>query len=248
MHNRRQELLNRLKAAADKRPPLPEDFLSLCFQVLYGLPAELQLRAAVHMRERYLPIYEMKVPGSTWCRQLLGDLDAWFRADGEATPDGPDDIDSADRMYQAGFTELLSGYRHRDDPACLTAAICGTMLNVIHARAQNVFLADDPVVVRLQKEHDAWWDAWGGVEEDLWPPQPDAMRQLAQPEHNPSRNVAFDAVYRREWLHVAEWLRAETVWQYPEPEDLETMMRGLERWEAHQFLPMGPLRTEPEVP
>ena len=118
--------------------------------------------------------------------------------------------------------------------------------HAIRARAQNVFLADDPVVVRLQKEHDAWWDAWGGVEEELWPPQPESFHQLAQHEHNPPRNVAFNAVYRREWLHLAEWLRAEAVWEHPEPDDLEAMMRGLKRWEARECCPMGPECTEPE--
>jgi hypothetical protein len=241
MSDRRKDLLNRLKAAADKTPRVPEDFLSLSFQILYGLPSDLQFRVAFHMYERYLPVHEKKWPGVTWPRKVLGDLDAWFRTEGEATPDEPADIDSADLGYQASFTDLLCAYRYRDDPACLTGGLCSTMLAMIHVRAENVFVADDPMAARLWKEH----RAWHMIDEERRPPEPASFNQLWQPEHNAGENVAFLAVYRREWLHVVEWLRAEAVWQYPEPGDLEAMKRGLERWEAHQFLPMGPERADP---
>ena len=66
---------------------------------------------------------------------------------------------------------------------------------------------------------------------------------LESPAHNPFHNVAFIAVYRREWATVAAWLHAETVWQYPEP-DMEAMMRGLARWQARDFWPLGPERAE----
>jgi len=126
MEDRRKDLLNQLEAAAHKTPRVPEDFLSLCFQIMYGLPMELQLRAAFHRYERYLPIHEAKWPGITWPRQVLADLDAWFRAEGEATPDEPDDVDAADLKYQATFTDLLCASRYRDDPACLTAGLVST--------------------------------------------------------------------------------------------------------------------------
>ena len=76
--------------------------------------------------------------------------------------------------------------------------------------------------------------------------KPPSFDLLWKPEHNAHDNVAFIAVYRREWQRIAAWLRAEAVWQYPEPRDLEAMRRGLERWEAHQFLPMGPERAPEE--
>jgi len=246
MEDRRKDLLNRLEAAAHKTPREPDDFLSLSFQILYGLPMELQLRAALHMFERYLPIHEKKWPGIAWPRQILADVDAWFRAEGEATPDEPDDIDAADLKYQARFTDLLFAYRYKDDPASLPAGLCSTMLGQIHARAQNVFVADDPVAAQLWKEHRAWKITWGSTEEEHRPPEPESFDQLWQPEHNAFDNVAFDAVYRREWLHVVEWLRAEAVWKYPEPDDMEAMLRGLKRWEAREFIPMGPERAEPQ--
>ena len=240
MGNRREDLLTRLEAAAAKTPLVPEDFLSPSFQILYGVPLEFQLRAACHMCERYLPIYEKKLPGSTWCRQLLGDLDAWFRAEGEATPDIPDESDSADTLYHYSFTNFLVAYHYKYDPASLTAGVCGTIIHVVHARAQNVWLADDSVAAQLEMEK----DAWRRIDEEHRPPAPESFRQLWQSEHTPTLNIAFDAVYRREWLYVAEWLRAEAVWKYPDPDDMDAMMRGLERWKAREFCPMGPERTD----
>jgi hypothetical protein len=76
MENRRKDLLNQLEADASKVPLETGHFVSIAFQILYGLPMDLQLRAALHMCERYLPIHEKKLPGSAWVRRLLGDLDA----------------------------------------------------------------------------------------------------------------------------------------------------------------------------
>ncbi len=255
MDTRRQDLLNRLEVAAKKNVRTHEElvvlkdtFIPHIFQIIYGLPEELQFRAAFHMCERYLPIFEKKQPGSTWARQLIGDLDAWFRAERDSTPEIPDEADSADTSYQYGFTNLLVGYHYRDDPACLTAGVCGTILHVVSARARNVFLADDPMVIQFEEEDRAWWATWGDVDQAHWPPQPDAMRQLAQPEHSASDNVAYLAVYSRECLHVVEWLRAEKVWTYPEPNDLDVMMRGLERWKEGECTPLLPERKEHTKP
>lgn len=251
MDDRRRDLLNRLEVAA-KKPvctdddlvSLNDDFFSLGFQILYGLPEELQFRAAFHMCERYLPIFEKKQPGSTWVRQLLGDIAEWHRVEGDATPDAPDEADSADAHYHSGFTDLLVGYRFRDHPACLAAGVCGMILSVVWARARNVFLADDPIVIQFEKEDRSWWDTWGDVDESLWPPQPESMFQMYKPEHLPLNNVAFQAVYCRECLHVVEWLRAEEVWKYPEPNDLNAMRHGLKRWEDCECTFLTPIYVE----
>ncbi len=125
-----------------------------------------------------------------------------------------------------------------------------------YARARNVWLADDAIAARIEKEKDAYHrmedayyrneDGSYRMEEEDRPPEPDHFYDLWKPEHSDYHNVAFVAVYRREFQRIAEWLHAETVWQYPEPEDLEAMRRGLERWKDHDFLPMGPQRTEPD--
>lgn len=263
METRRQDLLNQLEAATNKPVcthehlvALNDTFISHIFQIMYGLPDELQFRAAFHMCERYLPIFEKKQPHSTWARQLIGDLDAWFRAEVDSTPDIPDDSDSADTSYQYGFTNLLVGYHYRDDPACLTAGVCGMILHVISARAQNIFLADDPIAARIEKEKAAYHrmkdahhrnqDGSYREDEEDYPPEPAYFSDLWQPEHSASDNVAFLAVYRRECLHIAEWLRVKEVWIYPEPDNLDAMMRELNRWEEGECTPMLPARKAPD--
>jgi len=208
---------------------------------MYGLPWELQIRGACYACERYLPIFEAKWGGVSWPRQLLGDVDAWHRMHGRGTEDAPEEADSADGSYLFCFDFLLSAYHHQDDPVSLTAGSCGPMGYAAHARARNVWLADDPEAARIEKEESAHYR----IDEEYRPPKPRSFDELWKPEHNVYDNVAFIAVYRREWAIIAAWLRAEAVWQYPEP-DLDAMMRGLERWEAHEFYPMGPERTEPE--
>jgi hypothetical protein len=243
METRRQELLRKLNETATgvASEDLSSDCKTLGFQIMYGLPWELQVRAACQMCELYLPIFELKWRGVTWPRRLLGDLDAWHRVHGRGTEDTPEEADSADGAYLFCFDFLLSAYHHKDDPVSLTAGSCGTMGYAAYARARNVWLADDPVAARIEKEQ----SAYHRIEEEERPPEPPSFDLLWKPEHNAHDNVAFIAVYRREWQRIAAWLRAEAVWQYPEPGNLEAMRRGLERWEAHQFLPMGPERADP---
>jgi hypothetical protein len=247
MTTRRQDLLKQLEEAAVRAEPI--DLLEQCsaigFQVIYGLPWELQIRAACHMCEQYLPIFEAKWPGVTWPRQLIGDVDAWHRIEGRGRPDCPDEADSADGAYYFGFDFLLCAYHYKDDPVSLAAGACGTMAQAAYARASHVWLADDPVAARIEQEKDKYY----AIDEELRPSEPPSLfRELNKPAHSPYHNVAFVAVHRREWAQVAVWLRAEAVWQCPEPSDLDAVMLGLQRWEAHQFLPIkGPERAEPRL-
>lgn len=238
MEARKHKLLRGLEEAAAGAAPerASSDCKRICFQVLYWLPWELQYRAARGMCERYLPVFEAKWPGVTWPRRLLGDVDAWHRAEGRGTPDVPDNADSADTAYYFCFDFLLCAYHYKDDPVSLTANACGTMGHAAYARARNVWLADDPEAARIEQEKFAYYR----IDEEQRPSKPASFHKLWEPEHNAYDNAAFIAVYQREWLHIAEWLRAEAVCKYPEPDDLEGMRRGLERWEAHQFLPIGP--------
>ena len=82
MEKRRLELLKKLEVTLTQDLE-PEDFLSVCYQILYGLPWELQIQAASAALERYLPIFAAKCPDQAWPQQLLNDVDAWHRAGGQ---------------------------------------------------------------------------------------------------------------------------------------------------------------------
>lgn len=238
MKTRRRELLKKLEGAAAGATPvdLSSDCKAICFHIMYGLPTELQIRAACFMCERYLPIFQAKWPGVSWPQQLLGDVDGWHRVKGRGTPDAPEEADSADGAYLFCFDFLLSAYHHKDDPVSLTAGTCGTMGYAAFASADHAWLVDDPEAARIEKEQAAYYR----IAEEQRPSEPPSFNELQKPSHSPYHNVAFIAVYRREWATIAAWLHAEAVWQFPEPEELDAMRRGLERWEAHQFMPMGP--------
>jgi hypothetical protein len=244
MSTRRQDLLEKLEGAAASAPALRlyDECSAICFQIMYGLPWELQIRAACSMCERYLPIFEARRPGVTWPRQLLGDVDVWHRARGRGLPDAPADADSADAAYYRCFDFLLCAYHYKDDPAYLAADTSGAIAHAAYTRADHVWLADDVEAARIERE----WSAHFAIDEECRPSEPPHFEQLYKPEHRRHDNVAFVAVYRREWAMIAAWLRAEAVWQYPEPSDLDELMRGLKNWEAYQFELMGPALSEPE--
>jgi hypothetical protein len=260
METRRQNLLKKLDetAASAEAIGLSSKCKTICFQIIYGLPWELQIRAACHICERYLPVFEAKWPDVTWPRVILGDVDAWHRVNGRGTEHAPEEADSADSAYLFCFDFLLSAYHHKDDPVSLTSGTCGAMGYAAYARAENVWLADDAIAARIEKEKAAYHrlkdahhrneDGSYRDDEEDYPPEPEYFNDLWKPQHSDHHNAAFVAVYRREFRHIAEWLRAEEVWKYPEPDDLDAMMRGLKRWESHEFYPMGPERAEGELP
>lgn len=238
MDTRRQILLNKLEEAAASAAPerLAPDCKAICFQVLYGLRWELQIGAACSMLQRYLPIFEKKQPGVSWPRRLLEDVVGWARTEGTIL-DPPDGADSADLRYALSFATLLTALSFKDEPVCLAADACGTVDTAAFVRARNVWLADDPDAARIEREEDAYY----AIEEELRPGEPPpSFRELESLAHSPYHNVAFIAVYRREWRAVAAWLRTEAVWQSPEPEDLDAMMEGLKRWQSIELMPAGP--------
>ena len=241
--NRRKDLLKKLEETAATVAPerLEAECQALCFQILYGLPPDRQIRAASSMLERYLPIFEKKQPSATWARRILED------SDGEAVPvwngvmpDDPDRADSANADYWHGMSSLLHARWYKDDPARRTANACCTMAAAAQARARNVWLADDPEAARIQMEEDAFWAIDRELPADAPPANPPAyFKELETPAHGRYYNAAFIAVYRREWMHVVEWLRAEAVWQYPEPEDLDAMTQSLALWQRQPLFPIA---------
>lgn len=242
MTARRQELLDKLEAAAATAMPerLADDCRAICFQILYALPPELQIRAASSMLQRYLPIFEKKQPSLTWARRILEDPDGWNGPVwSRVKPDYPDGADSADTDYCGAFGPFFNARQYKVDPVRLAANASDTMADVAQARARNVWLADDPEAARIEREEDAFYAVWRELPPEEQTDPPTHFKELESPAHGRYYNAAFIAVYRREWAIVAAWFRAEAVWQYPEPEDLDAMMQALAQWQARNFLPMG---------
>lgn len=242
METRRETLLKQLDEVAATAMPerMADECRAICFQILYALPSDLQLRATGYMLRRYLPIFETKHPSLTWPRQVLENADRWYGRWSQERPEYPEGADPADRHYWGAFDPFINVCRYKDDPVRLAANASDTLADVAQARARNVWLADDPEAARIEREEDAFWALHQEYRPDAPPPDPPPhFKELESPAHGRYYNAAFIAVYRREWIHVAEWLRAEAVWQYPEPEDIDAMMQALATWRARDFLPMG---------
>lgn len=238
MSIRRRELLQRLTetiAGAATSSALG-DCAALCFQVMYGLPWEVQLGIARFMGEHYLPILEAKQPSVRWARALIEDVPGWYAAQGRAVPDEPESLDSADAAYMFYVASILYAYQFRSNQGSLTAACCCAITHVVHARALNVWVADDPEGVLLQDKI----MELGRTGEPYPESGPFAAGRLFAPEHQPHNNVAYVAVARREWTRVSQRLSGETVVEPPEPDDIGAVARALERWRDHEFLLMKP--------
>ncbi|WP_428263089.1 hypothetical protein [Haliangium sp.] len=98
----------------------------------------------------------------------------------------------------------------------LTAAGCAILINVVNAWAANVWRADEPEVVRAFETDDD--EGWQGRTSYF--------------------NVASQAVTRREWLIVADWLDEHGVGDFPDTpaEDEPDCERWLAWWQDREYL------------
>ena len=208
---RRKQLLTELKQAINQSNG--PDKAELCFKILYGLPIELHIDLACLVMRRYLPIFHANCPDVTWPKQILDDVAKWARIEGRGVPNEPKNLDAADAAFSFAFDGLLLGYAYRDDNFTLTSSCTYAIFKAIHARKNNIWIADDP--------HGYW----------LWEHQ----ELHFHPEHCSGRNPAVIAVGQREWGVVADWLEQAEVWNYPDTVDVAHMEQELARWVAREM-------------
>jgi len=165
----------------------------LCFKILYGLPANLQIRLCCFMMSRYLPIFESSFRKIKWPRQILNNVAQWAEVHGRDVPEEPERADAADAAFSFAFDGLLLAYAYQSHDFTLTSSSVFVIDSAINARETNVWMADDPEAYQM----------W---EEGEWLP----------PGHTALENCAAIAVSKREWQLVAKWLQQEEVWNYPD--------------------------------
>lgn len=185
----------------------------LCFKILYGLPANLQMRLACFVMSRYLPIFESKWKDITWPRQILNNIAQWADVHGRDVPEEPETADAADAAFSFAFDGLLLAYAHQNHDFTLTSSSVFAIDSAINARETNVWMADDPEAYQM----------W---EEGEWLP----------PGHTALENAAAMAVSKREWQLVAKWLQQEEVWNYPDNVDCDQMEEELACWLEREML------------
>ena len=234
---RRELLQNIARMTQGTLKPISWDTCSrLCFQSMYGLPWELQLRAACFIMGHYLRIFETKWPEAAWARTLINNVPDWHEQHGREVPDSPGHLDLADAAYMFCFDAVLFAYHYRDDLAVLAAASCCAISHAIQARSLNIWVADDPKGTFLQSKY-MDLDHTGEV---YTPTGPLCAERRISLKHQPENNVAYVAVARREWSKMSAWLTAEAVGDHVDLGDPDVVARALKRWEEHEFLLMWP--------
>ncbi|WP_428269826.1 hypothetical protein [Haliangium sp.] len=182
---RRQGLMWFREALEDGRR---DDADVALFRLLYGLSAEVQIGLARDMTARFLPIFRANHPDVDWPVKVLDDLDAHFREHEQGLPEEPPDCSGGDPAFMYALYALLRAlsYAKQGELPRVTPACCTALAQATHARARNVWHADDPEAVQAFDDDD--WERLHG-------------RSM----HD---NVAAQAVRKREWLLVADWLEA----------------------------------------
>ena len=191
----------------------------LLFRVLYGIPADLQIELARTMTARYLPVFRSHRKDLPWVEQVLAGIAEYFSAtDGGLPEPGPDDLVPRDIAFVQCVFLLARAWEHAkaNKMGRLTAACGAVLAEAIHARAGNVWRADDPVAVRAFESEDT--ANWVG--------------------QTSSSNAASQAVSRREWLLVADWLDAHDVGSFPDisETDMADCEQSLTAWKDREYL------------
>lgn len=170
----------------------------LLFRIVYGIPIDVQIGLARYMTARFLPIYLAHHPGILWPHKVLTDIDEYFSENGQFLPEAPEDGSGGVARFRFCLYGLLRAvsYALENNSAKVTAACCTTLIWAVNARADNVWYADDP-------------EAASAFEADDW----EAYR-----ERTSRFNAASQAVTRREWLIVCDWLDEHEVGTYPDSE------------------------------
>lgn len=217
---RRKALLNDFKLSSPDRTGI--HYSELCFRILYGLPANLQIGLATFSMQRYLPFFEAKWPTVKWPREILNNVAQWVFLHDRCIPDEPSGLDAADAAFSFSFDGLLLAYTHPRNNLTLTASAACAIHSAINAHRLNGWITNDPQAYQMWK------------------------RRVYIPGRRSTDNPAAVAVAEREWNQVTDWLRQEEVWTYPDEVVRVKMEQDLARWKRREMLLIVPgINLEP---
>lgn len=193
---------------------LPVQLDERLYRILFGLPFDVQLEAALLPCRRYLPIYEAHHPGEMLPARVLADPVAWHAAHGEEIPGLLVNRDLADPRFDFALHALLFGCHHPEHSAVVSSQLCLAVRNAIFARAENAWAADEPD--RAQQE-----------------------RRSPGGRYSLFDSVLYAPILRREWEVILAALEPHVAGQ-PDEVDLAALEDGLARWRRNQHLYLGP--------
>lgn len=205
---RRKELIDRLRLAVTT--DRSESFGELCFEILYGLPQDIQIDFCCYMIDRYLPTFEKRYPNIKWPRKVLSDLDKLIGIVEDCDLDPPEGATMDDSSFIFCFFALKNAYTYRDNMGIFTTSCVCAILSLIYAQTTNAWIKYDPEAF------------------NEWKDQKQLSIKLSDNEH-------IIEVKEKERNAIIEWLKQNRVWEYPDDADLEMMKKVLEYWKEGEM-------------
>lgn len=105
----------------------------LCFRVLYGLPAELQIELSIFMIKRYLPYFKKKWPDYNWPFEILDNVENWVKVNKREVPYGSEAIEEDDINFISCFDAILLAVYCKTNQVTVTQSCVFVIDSIIEA-------------------------------------------------------------------------------------------------------------------
>lgn len=193
----------------------------LLFEVLSKTAVTFQLKLAVNICKKYLPIFNLRFSKDKFANELLENPETWVEKYGSKLSENNctfefQELDPSTASFISSLSAILWGHYHHKYPLIVTASSVTAILNYISARGTIVWMADDPEAVKIWKSHKV----------------PPRGRSLAS-------NVASLAVQKREKLYLLDKLENSQLDIQNDISD-EEIKKTLERWKVAEGLLLHP--------
>ena len=193
----------------------------LLFKILSKTAVAFQLKLAVNICRKYLPIFDSRFSRDKFAKELLEKPERWIGKHGEKLSENHctfefQELDPSTASFISSLGAILWGHYHNKHPLIVTASSVTAILNYISARGSIVWMADDPEAVNIWKSHKV----------------PPRGRSLAA-------NVASLAVQKREKLYLLDKLENSQLDIQNDISDEETK-KMIDRWKEAEGLLLHP--------
>jgi hypothetical protein len=211
-----------------------------CFRTMYCLSGVFQLKIAVKIVGRYLPVFQSRCPTVTWPKDILENLALWVATNDRSIPEHETDH-PGDSHFLSSLDGLVLAQAYRANPLILTSSCVCAIENEIAARMDNVWFADDPEAYAVMKA--TYWSETGELDIREYQEGVKEFQGRSVCESAPAL-----AVRDREWSIVLSSIKAHVGKPSRQKRDKEAMERDLMTWRRRGGYLIVPELDEQEQP